>query len=699
MRSRLLQFSPVPVLWTILLLALCLGAPGAALRAEQRELKGDTTEKLDAVLLLDTSGSMLQTDPNKLRNEGAKLFIESLKPGDRLAVVEFSSDAKVVRPLAEIGADESSQIVDQINNLKTEGIYTDISSGVKLAHRVLSENARDEARRVVILLSDGKMDPNPALGLSQALTKDLLESVLPEMKSENIRIHTLYFSELADKELLSEVASMTEGLNFFTPTSDQIHESYTSLFLAVKKPQIVPLTSKGMHLDESVQEATFYINRDAASDITLVAPDGALITSATHDENIRWFRSQKFDVVTLLHPRFGDWQIQGLASQDSFATVLTNLKLVSDWSNTIFAGNPTLLQARLYDDQKPVVLPEMTGAAQYAFQISPTDRISEPLIRDFMADDGEHGDKIARDGIFSAEVKLDEPGEYKLTLLLKAPTFERTQQIPFRVKPRIVTLEVQNATDEHGEVEAAAEGDQEHAAPKNFIVTLSPEVTGYSKVNVKLMAIDAERTRFGLPLTKLGDKGYVFRASANALPKEGEYRIQAFLTADSKKKQLKEESNLIEFHHTPSGAPVHTEIVTVEEVKPPKEMPWWPFALLLLLIDGGIGFALVQVLQKSQVQMSFSLPEFGSLDGFEREIEELRGRAALVEIDLNELLQAKERIKKDEPAPAAEAQSQPAPAPTENAAPPEEPPAVPADESTAEGAEPGQNDAEGSAES
>ena len=59
--------------------------------AEQRELKTDTSEKVDAILLLDASGSMLKTDPLRLREEGAKLFIQFLKPGDRLGIIEFST--------------------------------------------------------------------------------------------------------------------------------------------------------------------------------------------------------------------------------------------------------------------------------------------------------------------------------------------------------------------------------------------------------------------------------------------------------------------------------------------------------------------------------------------------------------------------------------------------------------------------------
>ena len=67
--------------------------------AQDRELKSETSDKLDAILLLDGSGSMRVTDPTKLREEGAKLFVQSLRPGDRIGNIEFTEEAKVVRSL------------------------------------------------------------------------------------------------------------------------------------------------------------------------------------------------------------------------------------------------------------------------------------------------------------------------------------------------------------------------------------------------------------------------------------------------------------------------------------------------------------------------------------------------------------------------------------------------------------------------
>ncbi len=600
--------------------------------AEQRELKTESTEKIDAVLLLDTSGSMLQTDRQNLRNEGAKIFLDSLKDDDQLAVVQFAADAKVIRPLAPFKPEDVQATNDLIHGLATEGQYTDILAAVTSARDILQQNGREDASKIVILLSDGKMDPDPALGSPETRSHELLDNVLPALKSTDIKVHTLYFSEEADKDLLSQIAAATDGLNWFTPSAEKIHESYTSLFLAVKKPQIVPLTSKGFQIDENVQEATFYVNRDGEQELAVISPEGGKFTSSATAPNIRWFKSEKFDVITIIKPDVGSWQIEGMVAQEGFATVLTDLKLVSDWAPSIYSGSTNLLQARLYETEKPVVLPEMTGSAQYAYQVTPTDRVSEPIIKDFLVDDGSHGDKIEKDGIFSSEIRIDDPGEYKLTILLKAPTFERTQQIPFRVKPRFISLRTE-AVEARAEIGAGHDHEQHE---EQFVVELSPEATAFNKPQVKLLAVNSERARLVLPLAK-GAKPLTYTCKASALAVAGSYKVQAFVTGKGKKGELQEESNLLEYEYRESGEPVaEVEVVIVDEKPKDTSAPWWPYAFLVLAVNSGMGMVFLGRAGSIQVSASFAAPNFAPLDDVDAGLAKLISISEASEIDLSD---------------------------------------------------------------
>lgn len=642
--------------------------------AQERELKTDNREKIDAVLLLDSSGSMLRTDPLRLREEGAKLFIQFLKPGDRLALIEFSDGATLLRGLSPYDNTKPEIVADEIAKSTPRGEYTDILAAIKLAAEILEKDSRDEANPIIVVLSDGKMEPNPALGSSSALTNELMNDYMPELKSKGIKVNTLAFSDDADKDLLSQMALATDGLHWFTPNSEKVHESFADLFLAVKKPQMLPLTAKGFNIDADIQEATFYINRDQSPQIKLEDPKGQIITSETKQENLRWFRGQKFDVVTITLPEVGNWKVIGVPSNDGFATVLTNLKLVSDWPGTVHAETEALIQARLYEADKPVALNELSSVTRFAFQITPTDKVSEPIVRDLLYDDATHGDKVAADGIFSFTVNLKEQGEYKLRVVASSPTFERNQQMPFRVKRPLIRLAIisaeefatetetnakgeGHAKDAHADKDAApdeqakehGESKEEHNADEDATkkgndyikVELSEDAASFKKVQVTLLAVDLERKRFKLPIEQKGQNKLFYYASSATLPHLGEFELEGSLNAEDKaKKIIKVASQPLSYIKVEQHGEVEEHVVTVVEEHEPEpviEEPFplvaWIASLILGMLTGG---SMVFMFKKQQGKVAYEAPKFEALEPALQKIAALEAQSALSEVDFND---------------------------------------------------------------
>ena len=50
----------------------------------------DSEPQVDAIILLDSSGSMLRTDPKRLRDQAAKLFIRFLGDTDRVSLFQLT---------------------------------------------------------------------------------------------------------------------------------------------------------------------------------------------------------------------------------------------------------------------------------------------------------------------------------------------------------------------------------------------------------------------------------------------------------------------------------------------------------------------------------------------------------------------------------------------------------------------------------
>jgi hypothetical protein len=551
-----------------LLVFVLVISPDPYLSAQGRpELK--PRAKLDVVLMFDASGSMLKTDPSELRYEGAKLLVSFLTEGDRLGVVQFAGDAKVVQGLEPFVASRSEQVMQAIRSIPTEGAFTDITEGVKVSAEMLDKDPQPEAQRVIVVLSDGKVEPDPAVGPAFARTLQLVQDMLPELKTREIKVFTLALSEQADRALLGEVSAATDGLTWYAQTAEDMHRAFAELFLALKRPQVVPQNGRGFSIDSDIDEATFYINHPQGAVLSLVSPKGEVMTAEKHPDFVTWFAGQNFDVITVTEPDLGDWLVSGATAEDGFATLLTDLKLLTDWPLVVRAGDEPLVQARMYEENKPVVLPEMSGVVKFGFQIVPTDKISKPIVQEVLSDDGARGDVVALDGIFSARIGALETGAYKLTVVAKGPTFQRSQQIPFTVKPRLVSLHVRNPEDAFGDdlrsdsesekypdgvahTSEQSSGDHregEDTRPSTryrgsdsteFTVTLSKEALALKGFEVKLIALSEDRKVTELPLKRVAPTSHEFLAKAEALRASGRYRIKAVFSGRDKKGDLVE---------------------------------------------------------------------------------------------------------------------------------------------------------------
>ena len=90
-------------------------------------LRAEEKLPMDTVILIDSSGSMKQTDPEQLRIPAAKLFISLLDKHDRLSIVSFSDQAWPITFLTQLDSEEhidkALQATDKVSH---KGIHTNI---------------------------------------------------------------------------------------------------------------------------------------------------------------------------------------------------------------------------------------------------------------------------------------------------------------------------------------------------------------------------------------------------------------------------------------------------------------------------------------------------------------------------------------------------------------------------------------------
>jgi Mg-chelatase subunit ChlD len=148
----------------ILLGLLALTSSGLAQEGTTLTVAGEgqnSTVPIDVVLAIDSSASMTETDPTKMRLDAARSFVLRMDPArDRVGIVSFDDDVDFSLP----PTGEYARVLEAIGGVDSDG-RTDLDRGLAEAIDLLAANSTagpDERARFLVLLSDGDGDYTPS---------------------------------------------------------------------------------------------------------------------------------------------------------------------------------------------------------------------------------------------------------------------------------------------------------------------------------------------------------------------------------------------------------------------------------------------------------------------------------------------------------------------------------------------------------
>jgi flagellin-like protein len=217
------------------------------------DIKFGTIMPTDIILLLDKSQSM----ENELADakNAAKNFIDQINPSrDRAGIVSFSTDVVLDHSLSS-DQDSIKSAIDSI----TIDLYTAIDVAIDTANNELINNGRSGTAWVEILLSDG--DNNCGILPEPANCDDRLNTAIQNAIDNNIVIYTIGLGPDADESTLSNIASMTGGTYYFSPTATDLYSIYDEIAREVIPPGASSLILKNSR-DEELIEVKFSIDPD-----------------------------------------------------------------------------------------------------------------------------------------------------------------------------------------------------------------------------------------------------------------------------------------------------------------------------------------------------------------------------------------------------------------------------------------------------
>ena len=176
--------------------------------------QSQATNNIAVVLVLDGSGSMGSNDSARLRVQAAKLFIQQLRMGDKVAILGFSSSPYLLAPLTEIRTQaDKANLQTQAEGVGTGG-GTNIGGALQSAHNILNAGDVGIERRAVIFLTDGQGTYGNEADL---------------FAQKNWRIYTIGLGQGQDPVLLQQIANQTGGKYYDSPVSSNLQAVYSDL--------------------------------------------------------------------------------------------------------------------------------------------------------------------------------------------------------------------------------------------------------------------------------------------------------------------------------------------------------------------------------------------------------------------------------------------------------------------------------------
>ena len=397
---------------------------------------------MDAVVIMDSSGSMKKTDPRELRKPAARIFINLLGSEDRLSVMSFSDNAYPITFLTPLDNEQNKdRSLNATDRVSSKGIHTNIYAAIKRGIEMLKESRSDERESILVLLSDGKLDVGDE-AQSAELRMRIMQELIPILKQEKIKIYSIAFTSESDQQLLQEIADATDGRYALAASDDVLHKVFTKIFEQSKEPNMLPLFENSFMVDPSIREITIIANKKARdSKIHLEKPDGERINSTFKHKNLKWFVSDSFDMITLSQPQQGQWKIL-FSDDDNKAYIVADIKLRSRFEYKDQDNEAELsIQTWFEDANNTVTHNELTSTIKLSLEIESPDGTLETV--DFTTAD--------INGYFSTSYKPAQNGIYSAIVTADSKTFQRQQIFSFRAsipeKPVVVEPEKEIAPE------------------------------------------------------------------------------------------------------------------------------------------------------------------------------------------------------------------------------------------------------------
>ncbi|MEH7106785.1 vWA domain-containing protein [Bacillus sp. JJ1764] len=420
------------------------------------------TSRIEGMLVVDVSNSMKSSDPNNISYEAMKMFIDmaSLK-GDKIGAISYADEVMREKALVTIRSAEDKQDLKEFIDSLEKYTYTDLSSGMKEAVKVLDSSHEQGYFPLIVLLADGnnELDPKKSKSMKQA-DEDLTKAV-NAARSKGYPVYTIGLNANGklNKGVLTDMAKSTGGKFFEASSADQLPAILSEIFANHLKLKIVPvhqLVGNGDFQDvkltvpnENVLEANISLISNQPVEVKLMDPSGKELVVPS--DQVLLSRSRTYSLVKLMKPVQGDWtlKVKGVPQDKIDINLVFNydlqLKLESLAKQSYKAGDTVQIGAYFEDNGTAVSNQEIYQSMKAKLLVKDLDKGKTEEVTLTAGDQGFTGQfKVGNSAAYEVVVRAEDNSFFRETAPQKIEVMQGATA-PAAAKPAAGSTENEKA--------------------------------------------------------------------------------------------------------------------------------------------------------------------------------------------------------------------------------------------------------------
>lgn len=280
---------------------------------------------LDVIFVIDGSGSMSITDPNRIAMAACNLFSDMCDYEQaRAGYVVYADQIAQTYPLLPLNPESSRQAFkSSIDSIRYPSVTpgTDISLGLTKGMNMLIEGGAlsDGRSPMIILFSDGRTE---YISQSrQAIYDEELKDTLAFLEQNGIPVYTVAICNAntnTDEETMQSIAESTNALYFSTESANNLSNILSQIMadrLRSNMDVVEELVGNGQ-----AQTVEVEIPNDSIYQANIIAFSGSGVTNIHLHEptgnevvvpssKVLLSRSTSYDLIKIIRPSKGTWKL------------------------------------------------------------------------------------------------------------------------------------------------------------------------------------------------------------------------------------------------------------------------------------------------------------------------------------------------------------------------------------------------------